>query len=209
MNSEGDNGQHSIYRDLANHQTSETWFGRTTIETLQTWAERFIVEFKLDISEISFCVDSLSCNKYGHFRCGHNGFGLKGEIALNSRYLDREPWAVLGTLLHELLHAWQEVHGRPSGGNHHNTEFRQKASELGLIIDKRGVTAYAAECPFKELLRRFTVPVPEGEIPPQGGQVPAQSKLKKWSCGCTNVRCAVTDFEARCLKCDKVFQRLD
>jgi len=31
------------------------------------------------------------------------------------------------------------------------------------------------------------------------------SKLKKWSCGCTNVRVAVL-LEAQCLKCDKKFE---
>jgi hypothetical protein len=33
-----------------------------------------------------------------------------------------------------------------------------------------------------------------------------KSKLKKWSCGCTNIRVAVKEFEAKCLKCGNVFE---
>jgi hypothetical protein len=31
------------------------------------------------------------------------------------------------------------------------------------------------------------------------------SKFKKWTCGCTNVRVAVKDFETKCLKCCREF----
>ena len=31
------------------------------------------------------------------------------------------------------------------------------------------------------------------------------SKLKKWTCGCTNVRVAIDDFQAKCLKCGNKF----
>jgi len=34
-----------------------------------------------------------------------------------------------------------------------------------------------------------------------------ESKLEKWTCGCTYVRVAVADFQALCLKCGKVFSR--
>lgn len=196
----------SIYRDLATHQTTEEWFGRSMIETLQVWAERFVVEFKLDISEISIRIDVLPNRRFGQFRFGHNGFGLKGEIALNSRYLDRELWAVLGTLLHELLHAWQETHGIPGKRNHHNAEFCEKARTLGLVIDKRGITAYAADSAFKELLRQFGIAVPQGEIPPQGGTLAGRSKLKKWTCGCINLWCAKGELDARCMKCGERFE---
>ncbi len=200
-----------IYQGLADHQVTETWFGRPMMETLRLWADRFIVEFNLEIPEVSLAIDHLRCDRYGHFRYGHNGFGLKGEIALNVRYLfgQRESWEVLGTLLHELLHAWQQAHGKPGKNNYHNREFCEKAKSLGLLIDKRGVTGYAAESPFKDLLRRFDVDVPFFEMPLPKEKVKGDSKLKKWSCGCTNARCAVADFAARCLKCGRVFERLN
>ena len=39
-----------------------------------------------------------------------------------------------------------------------------------------------------------------------GTNVSSKSKLKKWTCGCTNVRVAVSDFRARCLKCGNEFK---
>jgi hypothetical protein len=176
---------------------------------LQLWAARFIVEFRLDIGDIALCVDRLASGRYGHFRQGHNGFGLQGEIAINARYLSgqRQLWEVLGTLLHELLHAWQEMHGTPGKRNHHNAEFQAKARELGLNIDRRGVTGYAANSPFKDLLRNLGVSVPDYEIKVPTERPRGDSKMKKWSCGCTTARVAVADFMARCLKCGNEFKR--
>src|SRR5438132_435632 len=77
----------TIYSALAKHQRDEAWGGREMVASLQTWAARFIVEFKLDIGDIAMCIDQLPSSRYGHFRRGHNGFGLRGEIAINSRFL--------------------------------------------------------------------------------------------------------------------------
>lgn len=197
----------SIYSELAKHQQTESWSWRDVMAVLQTFADHFNVEFKLDIPEVSLCLDRLDCHRYGHFRYGHNGFGLKGEIAINSRYLEgnRPFWEVLGTLLHELLHAWQQAHGTPGKGNHHNAEFRAKAQELGLLVDKRGVTGYAERSPFKDLLMTFGIETPSNASWPAVSPVRGQSKLKKWSCGCTNVRVAIADFQAQCLKCGQAF----
>jgi hypothetical protein len=200
---------HSIYAVLAKHQRDEAWDRRKTVADLQEWVARFIDEFKLAIPEIALSVDPLPANRYGHYRQGHNGFGLRGEIAINTRYLDRALWEVLGTLLHELLHAWQDVNGTPGKRNHHNAEFQAKARELGLVIDSRGLTGYSANSPFKDLLGKHGVLAPAHEIvapkaPPRG-----DSKMKKWTCGCTTVRVAVADFRARCLKCEKEFKRDD
>jgi hypothetical protein len=198
-----------VYATIAQHQRHEEWDRRDLMAGLHAWANQFAVDFKLDIPEVVLCVDQLPSTRYGHFRKGHNGFGLKGEIAINSRYLtgDLPLWEVLGTLLHELLHAWQQAHGTPGRRNHHNAEFRAKALELGLIVDRCGVTGYAADSPFKALLRRMHVVVPEEESVPTMRRPRGESKLKKWSCGCTNVRVAVADFRAMCLKCGNEFRR--
>ncbi|MCI0460004.1 MAG: SprT-like domain-containing protein [Gemmataceae bacterium] len=202
-----------VYRVLAEHQQTEEWALRELLQELQRWATVFNGEFKLDVTEYSLCVDRLRRNRLGHFRPGHNGFGLRGEVAINRLYLDqREFWQVLGTLLHEMLHAWQQEHGRPGKGNYHNKEFRDKAQAYGLVIDRRGYTQYEPDSPFMELLRRHGVTVPEIHAPvlrETGSRAPGSSKLKKWSCGCTNVRVAVADFRAQCLHCGSVFVLLD
>lgn len=199
----------AIYSKLAEHQQSESWSWQKLIAVLRAYAEIFNVEFKLDIPEITLCIDRLDCKRYGHFRYGHNGFGLRGEIALNSRYLEgnRPFWHVLGTLQHELLHAWQQAHGTPAKGNHHNVEFCNKALGLGLIVDKRGVTTYSARSPFKDLLASLGVDTSDINKAASVQPVKGNSKLHRWNCGCTNVRVAIADFQAKCLKCGGQFKQ--
>ncbi len=195
-----------IYHVLADHQRAEPWTHRDLLSSLHQWAEHFDAEFKLDALPVSICVDRLSTKTFGHFRIGHNGFGLQHEIAINSVYLATRPFAgLLGTLLHELLHAWQQEHGTPSAPPHHNAEFRQKAETLGLIIDRRGVTTYAQESAFTRLLTAHGVGTDGLHVPatPKTGR----SKLAKWTCACgINVRVARQDFYAQCLRCGQVFR---
>jgi hypothetical protein len=147
----------------------------------------------------------------GHFRSGENGFGLRGEVAINTRYLQKgEFWDLIGTLAHELIHAWQQAYGRPGRRNYHNVAFRRRASEIGLIVDDRGHTTYDPNGAFFELLRRHGVVVPNLPEPvPAEAQTRGTSKLKLWTCGCTRARVAVAEFRARCLKCDRMFCRVD
>lgn len=199
-----------VYDVLAHHQESENgWDLKDLLSWLQTWKERFIFEFKLQVSEIALCVDWLHWRCLGHFRRGHNGFGLVGEIAINRRYLQQlDPWEHLGTLLHELLHAWQEVHGTPATRNYHNVQFRRKAARYGLIIDECGHQQYEPESAFFELLSKYEVEFPT--VPEPERRVCSKAKLKKWSCNCNppvNVRVAIADFHAKCLRCQTVFVR--
>ncbi len=199
----------TIYQALADHQINEDWELQDLLCKLQIWAIRFNQEFRLRVPEMALAVDWLSRRRLGHFRRGHNGFGLRGEIAINRRYLHgREFWQVLGTLLHELLHAWQQTHGKPGKGNYHNKEFRNRAREFGLVIDQRGYTEYESHSRFTELLKQFGVVVPE--LPPAPAihaQHLGTSKLKAWTCGCTNTWAAVADYQAMCLKCGNKFSR--
>ncbi|MGD9644344.1 MAG: SprT-like domain-containing protein [Pirellulales bacterium] len=199
----------SIYRVLANHQTHEEWDCRPLVQELQVWAERMNEQFRLRIPEVSLSVDWLRCRRLGHFRPGHNGFGLKGEIAINRRHLeDRDFWQVLGTLLHELLHAWQQEHGKAGKHNYHNKEFREKAREFGLSVDRRGYTDYEPHSPLMELLSQYGVNAPE--FPPRGlVRLAAQgsSKLKPWVCACMRIWVAVADCQSVCLKCGQLYER--
>ncbi len=203
---------HDIYQYLAAHQQSEDWRLRELLTYLDHWRAILCTEFKLEIPEAALSVDRLRCHRLGQFRFGHNGLGLRGEIVLNSKHYDRPgDWEMLGILLHELLHGWQQAHGRPGKRNYHNTQFRAKAREFGLIVDSGGCQWYEPDGPFIRLLRSHGVEV--SDVVPAPGESArlarvGSSKLKKWSCGCTNVRVAVEDFRARCLKpeCGHVFR---
>lgn len=198
-----------IYNALQNHQIENAeWELTEFLKWLHEWRGYFALEVAeiASVAAVSLCVDHLPKKRYGHFRHGVNGFGLKGEIALNRLYvMDREPWEILGTLFHELLHAWQEEHGKPGKGNFHNKEFRAKALEFGLIIDSKGVTQYAPDSVFLRILTKYGVEVPEIPEVEEVEKTPGKSKLKKWSCQCeppVNLRVAVPEIHVHCLECD-------
>jgi len=54
------------------------------------------------------------------------------ELALNPDMFERDDKEVLSTLVHEMVHQWQNQFGRPSRGGYHNTEWAEKMDEVGL-----------------------------------------------------------------------------
>ncbi|MDR3140028.1 MAG: SprT-like domain-containing protein [Treponema sp.] len=60
------------------------------------------------------------------------------EISLNPDYLDRPFLEWHATLVHEMIHLWQEDFGHPSRAAYHNKEWAWKMEELGLIPSETG-----------------------------------------------------------------------
>lgn len=61
------------------------------------------------------------------------------EISLNPSFLrSRAPRAVLSTLVHEMVHCWQEEYGEPGRGNYHNQQWADKMESLGLMPSSTG-----------------------------------------------------------------------
>ena len=212
----------TVYRVLTDHQQNGTagWSLQDVVKQLHEWAELFRFRFKLEIPAIPLRLARLRWNCLGHFNPGFNDFGLQNEIAIDLLHLvfrleTGDWWQVLGTLLHEQLHFWQQLNARPSKpgpGNYHNVQYRDKARHLGLSVSSRGVNeGYDPEGPFLKLLAEKGV-VDPATFRQQHDTSPARprvgSKLRKWSCGCerpVNVRVAVADFRAVCLKCQRLF----
>jgi len=199
---------------LRRHQVSVSdWQYRAALEDLHTWAERLILEFKLQTTTPAIMVEDLRGGVRGHHRRGRNGLGLRHEIVIGKDHLRTdEHWQVIGTLAHELLHAEQENVGKPGRRNYHNKQLRERAKGFGLIVDERGYQQYAqAPTAFLSLLDRFGVKTPA--LPPTTYLVRSKgnSKLKPWICGCKprpiHVQVAVQDFQAQCLKCGRIFIR--
>lgn len=62
-----------------------------------------------------------------------------GEILLAGESLERGAVATLGTILHELVHAYcnaNEIKDTSNGHRYHNAKFRDIAEEFGLSIEK-------------------------------------------------------------------------
>jgi len=202
-----------INEQLKEHQATADWDKHDLVEELHKWVERFILEFKLKISSPAIKVAHLPRKCYGHYQPGRNGFGLHNEIAINETYIDSSKFRqVLGTLLHELLHAEQEQTGKPGKHNYHNKVFREKAKSLGLIVDQWGHTQYSPKpSPFLDALDKYSVVVPDIPRPTAKITKPGNSKLKLWICECTpnpvRVRVAIKDFKAKCLECKENFRQ--
>jgi len=75
--------------------------------------------------------------------------GVPFEITVSRRHVERHAWGeVADTLLHEMVHLWQHVHGHPVD---HGRAFRAKARELG-------VTPAARRAVRRDASRRGTAP---------------------------------------------------
>lgn len=220
-----------VYRVLAEHQQADTagwktpgllvegWDLQDVVTELHDWAETFRSRFSLNIPTVPLRLARLRWNCLGHFNPGFNDFGLRNEIAIDIVHLTYRLetgawWEVLATLLHEQLHFWQQLNGkppRPGPGNYHNVQYQAKAAALGLVVSNRGVNEdYLVDGPFLQLLRGQEVRVPATATLERDRRPRARvgSKLKKWSCGCNppvNVRVAIADFQARCLTCNRLF----
>jgi predicted SprT family Zn-dependent metalloprotease len=60
------------------------------------------------------------------------------EISLNPNYLDRPNIEWHSTLVHEMVHLWQQDFGKPSRSNYHNKQWARKMEEIGLIPSSTG-----------------------------------------------------------------------
>ena len=134
------------------------------------------------------------------------------ETNFAAEWLRRSVEEIIETAIHEVVHLWchsQEIKDCSSSGRH-NREFKKHSELLGLVCAKpTDYRGYAYTSPSPELLARMA-----GELRPDvakfalfrlmeaSGSSP--TKMKKWSCGCTNVRCA-TQLEATCDRCGNVF----
>lgn len=204
----------AINWQLRVHQADvQDWDFNRLAADLHLWAERMILEFKLEIGTPALRIDSL--RRPGHYRPGRNAFGLKDEIAIDEGHARGSLyWQLLGTLLHEILHSWQEHNGKapsPNSHNYHNKEYREKAASLGLIVDERGYTQYApGTTPFFNLLKKYGIEVPEVPRPKLVPLRVSRTKLKLWECPCgVKVRVGRSRFNAKCLDCGGLFERRD
>lgn len=211
-----------VYEALAEYQKEATqgWALQEVIVKLHDWAEVFRSHFKLEIPAVPLRLARLRWNCLGHFNPEFNDFGLLNEIAIDilhllRRLMEGNWWQVLGTLLHEQLHFWQQLHGKPSKPglyNYHNVQYRAKALATGFVVSDRGVNeGYAPDGEFLCLLKDRGVEVPEILPGPPQKQRRGRSTLKKWSCGCTNVWVGQRVLIARCHEpgCGNPFGKID
>ena len=143
-----------INESLKEHETStEEWEYRDLAARLHEWAERFNVEFKLEIETPAIRIDTIRVGANGTYRNGRNGFGVRHEITLNSANIERPVAEVLSTLLHEILHEWQVVTDArllPTGFSYQNVTIGACA-----VSTKIGTKRIRLHCGGLSLVPRF------------------------------------------------------
>jgi len=166
-------------------------------------------------------ISRLRVTTLGCFVIGRNDFGAKNHIKLNSKHMNRTKIELYETLLHEMLHQSEyEIHNKkPTRGNYHSSFFQVLSRNLGIPSNDKGVSiGIIRNSPFIGTLLKHNL-ISENELDentemsitnndeykPVAKGFP-RSKLLKFSCSCTNVRVAVLDFKARCLKCGQEFE---
>jgi predicted SprT family Zn-dependent metalloprotease len=76
-----------------------------------------------------------AARRFAHRR----GSEIIDEIALNPAAMQgRTDEQIASTLVHEMVHHWQEHFGKPGRGTYHNKEWAAKMEELGLIPSHTG-----------------------------------------------------------------------
>lgn len=188
------------------HEVGADWPHRETAATLHGWFDRFNAEFFQDRLPTGFLqLDPSRRRGVGGYRGGRNGVGALHEINLDLRQPDRPLCAALAAMLHCMVHEWQELYGTPGKRGYHNREFAEKCEALGIPCSSRHrCTILRLTDPLAALLRRESVEIDMRAL--LSGPEKGSSPMKKWTCGCTNIRAAVM-VDAQCLRCGEHFRR--
>lgn len=172
------------------------------------------------------------------YTLNRNNHGLLYEINFNTVHmLDGDngkqwrygQWGVLETLLHEMIHLWQQnagEHPYKKGSNTHNAEFVAKAEHFGLHpMPVVGCHVKPADGLFAQIMKEYGIERPQGQreipegndmdwwkffgdlfkAPPKG-----RSSLTKWTCECEPpqiARIGKAEFFAECPKCRASFKK--
>lgn len=100
------NSPETINIALRDHQNKvDDWRFHAPIADLHVWAERTILDSKLEIDNVPALMIERLRRRLAHYRGGCNRFGLKHEIALAKHHIRSRPyWQTLGTLAHESMY---------------------------------------------------------------------------------------------------------
>ena len=203
----------NIIAIMENEKSAHDWLLNDLAWELYWWVDFFNIAFFRDqpVRSPVLSFEKTKVDNFGHYVIGRNAFGIKENININRTHLNRPLWDILTTLLHEMTHSWQASYGNASTSWFHNKEFQMKMLEFGIVVNNKG-SHLEVKDPFVFLIKKHGVVFNHSmdlggmiKIPPIV-RPKGKSKLKKWTCGCTNIRVAVISFEAKCLNCGDKFE---
>jgi len=103
---------------------------RAVIEQLQQAHQRYNTElFGNELRPVPIRISGRMKNRLGHYMSATSS-GWPAEIAISRRHIRLDTWDdVIHTLIHEMVHQWQDENGLPID---HGAHFRHKAREVGI-----------------------------------------------------------------------------
>lgn len=112
----------------------------TNLQLAYDYFNRTLFDGQLTDCILVFGRDMKNCFGYFHAKQWENTEEQSTchMISLTPMHLKRGLEAVFATLVHEMVHLWQEDCGEPSKNGYHNKEWANKMEEIGLIPSSTG-----------------------------------------------------------------------
>ena len=133
------------------------------------------------------------------------------EITICAEHLARPVEEIAETLLHEMVHHDNALRGVRdcSASQYHNRCFRDAALSVGLEVERAGYRGWATTRLGPKAMtavQSLNLEQAAFDLFRTQRSVKAPTKMRKWSCDCTTVRCA-TELRAICECCKQTFNR--
>ena len=186
--------------------------------------------FESELSRPTITIQSTP-KAYGHFSLREDTWvstlGGTHEINIGAGTLSRPIEEVAATLLHEMVHYWNYIHGIQDcsrGNTYHNRKFKAAAEERGLIVTHSDKYGWSHTSPSDRLLEfildndltdilinrnefggfRITGTGTHSGTPTMGGEAPRRSSSRKYMCPCCGMSVRATRVvNIACLDCDE------
>ena len=199
---------------LAHGAAASEWEHQNLYSALVTWADRMNQEFfDGELPPAAISIEPIRARAFATYQMHREGLGLKYRISFNTRHLPRPLGDTLTTLLHEMVHQWEEVERGSRPGGRHTVAFYRRARSLGIETRRRDgrrirvLEGGRLAC----LLAKHGVEVPTlvQIYEPAPPSVP-ELKCALWRCPCRQeifVQEHAT-VDAKCRRCGKHFSRV-
>ena len=205
-----------IAQALRSHQVkvATDWAHRGRVADLHEMVAPILTHFDIAVPQpVVIAVARLRHTRLAQYTYGRSELGIRTTITFNAAYLAARPWPdTVVTLLHELLHGWDEyAHGIVSGCRWHTRTWQRRAEDCGLIADRRGHTLR-----ITPELRGWLLgmgaddasAIPTGDEPATADLpvVTPGRAMPRWRCSCRAGHPVRASYlHAACLDCGGVF----